>query len=44
MWEYNVGGSMRCKTADIASAVGAVMSEQLKHLLALLGAFDESGE
>lgn len=44
MWEYNVGGPMRYKSADIAPAVDAVMSEQLKRLQAHLGALEETGE
>lgn len=38
MWEYNVGGPMRYKIAEIAPAVDGVMSEQLKRLQAHLGA------
>lgn len=42
LWEYNVGGPMRYKIADIAPAVDAVMSEQLKRLQAHLGPLDEA--
>lgn len=42
LWEYNVGGPMRYKVAEIAPAVDGVMSEQLKRLQAHLGALDES--
>lgn len=42
LWEYNVGGPMRYKIADIAPAVDAVMSEQLKRLQDHLGAFEEA--
>lgn len=42
LWEYNVGGPMRYKIAEIAPAVDAVMSEQLKRLRAHLGPL-ESG-
>lgn len=38
LWEYNVGGPMRYKIAEIAPAVDGVMSEQLKRLQAHLGA------
>ena len=41
LWEYNVGGPMRYKIAEIAPAVDAMMSEQLKRLQAHLGAFEE---
>lgn len=41
MWEYNVGGPMRYKIAEIAPAVDGVMSEQLKRLQAHLGALEE---
>ena len=45
LWEYNVGGPMRYKIAEIAPAVDGVMSEQLKRLQAHLGALsDEGGE
>ena len=43
LWEYNVGGPMRYKVAEIAPAVDAVMTNQLKRLQAHLGAL-ESGE
>ena len=42
MWEYNVGGPMRYKIAEIAPAVDGVMSEQLKRLQAHLGSLAES--
>lgn len=42
LWEYNVGGPMRYKIAEIAPAVDGVMSEQLKRLQAHLGALDEA--
>ena len=41
LWEYNVGGPMRYKIAEIAPAVDGVMSEQLKRLQAHLGILDE---
>ena len=41
MWEYNVGGPMRYKIAEIAPAVDGVMSEQLKRLQARLGPLAE---
>lgn len=44
LWEYNVGGPMRYKVAEIAPAVDGVMSEQLKRLQAHLGALEESSE
>lgn len=44
LWEYNVGGPMRYKIAEIAPAVDGVMSEQLKRLQAHLGALEDSGE
>ncbi len=37
LWEYNVGGAMRYDIKEIAPAVDAVMSEQLKRLQAYLG-------
>lgn len=40
VWEYNVGGPMRYTIAEIASAVDAVMSEQLRRLQAHLGAIE----
>ena len=43
LWEYNVGGPMRYKIAEIAPAVCGVMSEQLKRLQAHLGALEEAG-
>lgn len=43
LWEYNVGGPMRYKIAEIAPAVDGVMSEQLKRLQAHLGALDGDG-
>ena len=43
LWEYNVGGPMRYKVAEIAPAVDAVMTEQLKRLQAHLGALEDSG-
>lgn len=43
LWEYNVGGPMRYKIAEIASAVDGVMSEQLKRLQVHLGALAEDG-
>ncbi|MBL8657999.1 MAG: SRPBCC family protein [Altererythrobacter sp.] len=42
LWEYNVGGPMRYKITDIAPAVDAMMSEQLKRLQAHLGPLDET--
>lgn len=42
LWEYNVGGPMRYKIAEIAPAVDGVMTEQLKRLQAHLGALAES--
>lgn len=44
MWEYNVGGPMRYKIAEIAPAVDAVMTEQLKRLQAHLGAIEDPVE
>jgi hypothetical protein len=47
MWEYNVGGPMRYKIAEIAPAVDGVMSEQLGRLQSHLGALhgaDEAAE
>lgn len=41
MWEYNVGGPMRYKIAEIAPAVDGVMTEQLKRLQAHLGVLEE---
>ena len=43
LWEYNVGGPMRYKVAELAPAVDGVMSEQLKRLQAHLGTLEESG-
>ncbi len=43
VWEYNVGGPMRYKVGEIAPAVDAVMSEQMKRLHDHLGALDEDG-
>jgi hypothetical protein len=43
LWEYNVGGPMRYKIAEIAPAVVGVMSEQLKRLQAHLGAIPDNG-
>lgn len=43
MWEYNVGGPMRYKIAEIAPAVDGVMTEQLKRLQAHLGALEDNG-
>lgn len=43
MWEYNVGGPMRYKIAELAPAVDGVMSEQLKRLQAHLGALPDDG-
>ena len=43
LWEYNVGGPMRYTIAEIAPAVDAVMTEQLKRLQAHLGAMEDSG-
>jgi uncharacterized protein YndB with AHSA1/START domain len=43
LWEYNVGGPMRYKIAELAPAVDGVMSEQLKRLQAHLGALPDSG-
>lgn len=43
LWEYNVGGPMRYKIAELASAVDGVMSEQLKRLQAYLGALEDAG-
>ncbi len=42
MWEYNVGGPMRYKIAELAPAVDGVMTEQLKRLQAHLGALEET--
>lgn len=42
LWEYNVGGAMRYKVTEIAPAVDAVMSEQLKRLQTHLGPLSES--
>lgn len=39
-WEYNVGGPMRYKIAELAPAVDAVMNEQIKRLEAHLGALE----
>lgn len=44
MWEYNVGGPMRYKIAEIAPAVDGVMTEQLKRLQAHLGVLEDAGE
>jgi hypothetical protein len=44
LWEYNVGGPMRYKVAEIAPAVDAVMSEQLKGLQRHLGALKDNGD
>ena len=41
LWEYNVGGPMRYKIAELAPAVDGVMSEQLKRLQAHLGALSD---
>lgn len=41
LWEYNVGGPMRYKIAEIAPVVDAVMTEQLKRLQAQLGALGD---
>lgn len=41
LWEYNVGGPMRYKIAEIAPAVDGVMSEQLHRLQAYLGALED---
>ena len=43
LWEYNVGGPMRYKLAEIAPAVDGVMSEQLKRLQTHLGALADGG-
>lgn len=43
MWEYNVGGPMRYKIAELAPAVDGVMTEQLKRLQAHLGALEDAG-
>lgn len=43
LWEYNVGGPMRYKVAELAPAVDSVMSEQVNRLQAHLGALEESG-
>lgn len=42
LWEYNVGGPMRYKIAEIAPAVDSVMTEQLTRLQAHLGALVDS--
>lgn len=42
MWEYNVGGPMRYKIAELAPAVDGVMTEQLTRLQAHLGALEEA--
>lgn len=42
LWEYNVGGPMRYKVDEIAPAVDAVMSEQLKRLRAHLGPLEDN--
>lgn len=44
MWEYNVGGPMRYKVAEIAPAVDSVISEQLKRLQDFLGALKDTGD
>lgn len=44
LWEYNVGGPMRYKIAELAPAVDAVMSGQLARLQAHLGALEETDE
>ena len=44
LWEYNVGGPMRYKMAELAPAVDGVMNEQLKRLQAHLGAMEAIGE
>lgn len=44
MWEYNVGGPMRYKIAEIAPAVDGVMTEQLKRLQTHLGVLEDAGE
>lgn len=44
MFEYNVGGPMRYKIAEIAPAVDKVMSEQLKRLQSHLGGLAEAAE
>jgi hypothetical protein len=44
LWEYNVGGPMRYKIAELAPAVDGVMTEQLKRLQAHLGALDDGAE
>jgi uncharacterized protein YndB with AHSA1/START domain len=44
MWEYNVGGPMRYKIAELAPAVDGVMSEQLKRLQAHLGVLEDAGQ
>lgn len=41
LWEYNVGGPMRYKVAELAPAVDGVMSEQLKRLQVHLGALPD---
>lgn len=42
LWEYNVGGPMRYKIAEIAPAVDGVMTEQLERLRTHLGILEES--
>ena len=44
LWEYNVGGPMRYKVAEIAPAVDAVMSEQLKRLQTFLGPLPDNDD
>lgn len=44
LWEYNVGGPMRYNVAEIAPAVDAVMSEQLKGLQRHLGTLEDNGD
>ena len=40
VWEYNVGGSMRYKVAEISKAVDGVMTQQLNGLAKMLGRVD----
>ncbi|QKG71920.1 SRPBCC family protein [Erythrobacter mangrovi] len=41
LWEYNVGGSMRYKPAELAKAVDGVLSQQLVRLRDHLGGIDD---
>ncbi|MFA6218182.1 MAG: SRPBCC domain-containing protein [Erythrobacter sp.] len=41
LWEYNVGGPMRYKPAELAKAVDGVLNQQLERLRDHLGGLDE---